>query len=679
MSAPKISILIPTYKRPAFLREAIASVFAQGLADLEVIVGDDGEDGRAIVEGYGDERLRYVNHGARLGNPGNSNVLLDLARAPYLALLNDDDRLLPGFLTATLAVLDRNQDIGVAFTNHLIEFSNTTIVRRCDLASGRHAHFAYDLLRHQPVACSAAVFRRECWASARPLPTDTRVSDHVLFARIAEANWPFYYVDEPLMVYREHDSNISRDVGHRKDVVVAWRAFQFHDAAAEGLRRRYLADALIGRASVLLREGDRDAARNDFEEAVALGPSSRARAILIAWLVRRAGYARLAAGLGDRLTWRPWARHEPVTARRRRPPRWPWLGQPSPVDGGHGRAVSSAAALRRRRPDELAAPAHPKSTLPSVSVVMATHNRAHMLPGVLRPLLADSATTELVIAVDGSTDGSLELLRKLADEDERVQILALAGYGATRAQQAALDRATGQVALVIDDDVMAYDGLVTGHARYHADSPDTVVVGYMPTVQPSRRYPGNFPSFFYHDQYEAHCAAWEETPDRVLRTLWGGNVSYNREQLLGLGGLRASVSLNYHYDLELGLRCESVRLKGVFDRRLCAVHLHKRGVDRFLSEARGAGEDQAAIQALHPRLFNHAESGNLRPVLRWLIAIAARDSLHGVTLPLLRKVVSLAGRAGFFELESRLGFGLKLIQFQRGFSQPSARSFPPER
>jgi glycosyltransferase involved in cell wall biosynthesis len=49
------SIIIPTYNRTRFLREALDSVFAQEFTDYEVIVVDDGstEDICAAVRGFG--------------------------------------------------------------------------------------------------------------------------------------------------------------------------------------------------------------------------------------------------------------------------------------------------------------------------------------------------------------------------------------------------------------------------------------------------------------------------------------------------------------------------------------------------------------------------------------------------------------------------------------------------
>ena len=55
--------------------------------------------------------------------------------------------------------------------------------------------------------------------------------------------------------------------------------------------------------------------------------------------------------------------------------------------------------------------------------------------------------------------------------------------------------------LSLDQDVVAHEGLVSGHAARHAQAPGRVVLGYMPTVRPPRR-PGSFVIERYADEYE---------------------------------------------------------------------------------------------------------------------------------------------------------------------------------
>lgn len=296
MTPPDASILIPTYCRPDFLRQAIVSALEQTHANIEVLVGDDGALARPVVEEIGDARVRLLDHPRRLGMANNWNALLDAAQAPVLALLMDDDRLLPTFVEKCLAVLDADPDVGVAFTNHLWDREGVRSVRACGLAAGPKDRFATTFLRESPVAVSAAAVRRALWRRVRPLP-DTAAADMVLFGRLTEIGARFHYIDEPLMVYRVHGANLSSEPSFRTDTVAAWRALRFSEPAAEQTRAAKEAAALVSRAALRIRSGELGQAREDLVAARELSAGRDPRLLLFGALTRVWPLARLAVAV----------------------------------------------------------------------------------------------------------------------------------------------------------------------------------------------------------------------------------------------------------------------------------------------------------------------------------------------------------------------------------------------
>jgi len=299
-ASTRVSVLVPTYNRPHFLEQALRSVLSQPVESVEVLVGDDGVDGGAVVSALGDSRLRYFRNSPRVGMAQNWNWLLGRATGDYLALLMDDDIWSPDFLPTTLHVFSQMSDLGVVFTDHLTRRGNRLTRRCCALAEGRHEEFSTTFLEHKPVAVSAALFRREAWRDARPLPP-TAAADMVLFARMAEAGWPFYYVDRPLMIYRAHDAMYSASLDFRDDCVRAWEALTVTDPAARRLLDRQLADALFARAMGELRNSRYARAREDLRRAVALGPTRTGLARGALSVSYCGPVARLAQGTARRL------------------------------------------------------------------------------------------------------------------------------------------------------------------------------------------------------------------------------------------------------------------------------------------------------------------------------------------------------------------------------------------
>lgn len=95
---------------------------------------------------------------------------------------------------------------------------------------------------------------------------------------------------------------------------------------------------------------------------------------------------------------------------------------------------------------------------PRISVAVPAHNEIEALPELHRRIESVmeglGATWELVVADDGSTDGTRDFLRGLAGRDPRVKAVLLSrNFGHTPAYMAALEHASGQWVVVMDSDL----------------------------------------------------------------------------------------------------------------------------------------------------------------------------------------------------------------------------------
>jgi hypothetical protein len=93
------------------------------------------------------------------------------------------------------------------------------------------------LLRHNPVPICSTLMRRSVMLNLVPLP-DTDSADIVMMARAATAGVAFYYVPEPLMLYRLHAGQLSGHHGFMDQVASVWDEFDFPpDSELERTRR----------------------------------------------------------------------------------------------------------------------------------------------------------------------------------------------------------------------------------------------------------------------------------------------------------------------------------------------------------------------------------------------------------------------------------------------------------
>ncbi|GAA1806233.1 hypothetical protein GCM10009682_30160 [Luedemannella flava] len=103
---PDVSVVIPTRARPDLVVRAARGALAQSVRDIEVIVVIDGPDeatGPALAA-LDDPRLRVVGLPGSGGAQNARNTGVAHARAPWTALLDDDDEWLPTKLATQLAL-----------------------------------------------------------------------------------------------------------------------------------------------------------------------------------------------------------------------------------------------------------------------------------------------------------------------------------------------------------------------------------------------------------------------------------------------------------------------------------------------------------------------------------------------------------------------------------------------
>ncbi|MDP3027962.1 MAG: glycosyltransferase [Deltaproteobacteria bacterium] len=115
---PLVSVIVPTYNRPAMLVETLRSILNQTYSNHEIIVVNDaGADVENVVTFLNQSgRMTYVRHGRNLGLAAARNTGIKIAKGKYIAYLDDDDLYYPDHLETLVHFLEGN-DYKVAYTD----------------------------------------------------------------------------------------------------------------------------------------------------------------------------------------------------------------------------------------------------------------------------------------------------------------------------------------------------------------------------------------------------------------------------------------------------------------------------------------------------------------------------------------------------------------------------------
>lgn len=233
---------------------------------------------------------------------------------------------------------------------------------------------------------------------------------------------------------------------------------------------------------------------------------------------------------------------------------------------------------------------------------MPTHQRATLLERCLAALAAQTfGEFEAVVAVDGSTDGTVALLTALERRHAWLRWAALPHRGRARARNAAMRAARGAVAVFCDDDVVLDPETLARHAAFHELHERSVAVGPL-------RFPDD-------------STRWSPRPGWV--NLSGANASAPLDELLAAGGFDEGLLGYGGEDLELGLRLARAGLRFRPLPGAGAEHLGPRvaGPDKAREAGRQAyrlfvryGREVGLQLGVHPSLLA-AKRAYLNPLL----------------------------------------------------------------
>jgi hypothetical protein len=203
--SPRLSVVIPCYNHGEFLIEAVASVERCVEEPRELIIINDGSGEPRTLEVL--ELLRQIGyHVVDQENSGLSvarNRGIDLARSPYILPLDADNRLRPGFVTAALAVLDTQPEVGVVYGDRYdFGMRNGTV----DVPP-----FEVDSLLPFNYIDACALLRKEVWSACGGYdPAMPAWEDWDLWIGAIEHGWQFHHLSGEAFDYRVRpDSMVS--------------------------------------------------------------------------------------------------------------------------------------------------------------------------------------------------------------------------------------------------------------------------------------------------------------------------------------------------------------------------------------------------------------------------------------------------------------------------------------
>ena len=298
-----------------------------------------------------------------------------------------------------------------------------------------------------------------------------------------------------------------------------------------------------------------------------------------------------------------------------------------------------------------------------ISVVIPTFNRSEIVSCTLNTLFAQdfpASLCEIIVVVDGSTDGTAAALKSLKPPC-RFRIIEQENRGLAGARNTGYRAAQAPLVLFLDDDMLCDPGLVSAHVAAHRGHDPIVAFGalFLSIDSPPSLAAECFNreiGAFHLKQRSDPSAKWQMS-DCIF-----GNASLSRELLQRLGGFDEKFRMRE--DLELGVRLFSAGVQSLYvSNAISYQHYEKTSAD-LIRDAEMFAVADVQFARKHPEAQIQGHLSWLEKEPRWKQAIrsfAASSAVFEVCC--LAPLCSLGQR--FFRISALRNIGVRALQIRR--------------
>ena len=239
---------------------------------------------------------------------------------------------------------------------------------------------------------------------------------------------------------------------------------------------------------------------------------------------------------------------------------------------------------------------------PEVSVIIPTRERCEVLRRALTSLARQPATPtfEVVVAVDGSTDGTIEMIDAF-ESPHALRRVEAPGLGRARACNAALAAARAAVVIILDDDMQVAEGFVERHLSHHPAGTRACVLGAVPVELDGA---STHAAAYVKEKFDLHLARLGDPAHLNLpRSFYTGNASIRAEVMAGVGGFDESFGVYGNEDVELAQRLRAAGVTLGYDPEALARQEYGKDLGGLLRDTVEKGRTTVMLARAHPSVF----------------------------------------------------------------------------
>jgi glycosyltransferase involved in cell wall biosynthesis len=207
-----ISVLMTTYNRERYVKDAICSVLQSSFTDFELIVVDDGSKDQtiSIVKAMAaqDSRIQLHKNPSNLGDYPNRNRAASLAKGKYLKYVDADDLIYPWGLEVLWESMEKFPNAGWGLCS-LAQDRSRIFPFALNPAEAYRYHYLGPRLFHK--APLSSIIRKTLFDEVGGFEPQRMVGDFEMWHRLAKIS-PVVLMPQGMVWYRFHDQQESNEL-----------------------------------------------------------------------------------------------------------------------------------------------------------------------------------------------------------------------------------------------------------------------------------------------------------------------------------------------------------------------------------------------------------------------------------------------------------------------------------
>lgn len=298
-----------------------------------------------------------------------------------------------------------------------------------------------------------------------------------------------------------------------------------------------------------------------------------------------------------------------------------------------------------------------------ISVVVPTYNRCEVVQRTVGSLFAQSfppTAYEIIVVVDGSSDGTADALRKLKAPC-RFRVIEQPNRGLAGARNTGFRAAEGDLLLFLDDDMLCVPALVAAHVAAHRNSSRSIGFG---CILLSPESPPSLAAECFNREFGAFYLRQRGSsphPDDEIECVFG-NSSLPRSLLMEAGGFDESFRMRE--DLELGVRLFNMGARANYVDRAVAYQYYAKTSADLIRDSEAFAVADVMFARKHPHERARSQLGLLTRAPRWKRALRRMAAVSPAAADLVLAPVCGVGEA-FFHVPALRNMGVRALQMRR--------------